>query len=236
MYRPNFISPVILALGILGAGVSLSNAISNFRDFDRYVEVKGLDEEIVKSNQATWQISFTTSNNDLKQIYNSISTAQNAITKFLLDQGFKANEIQKQQITITDNLSTSYGQHNPNQPHYTANSGIKLVSGNIDLVSEAAQKTGQLVQSEIVINNSLVRYSYTDLNSIKVDMLNKATENARNAAQAFAKNSRSQLGKIKNANQGQFSISAAEGNDSYDAGGSIMKKVRIVTSVQFFIR
>lgn len=235
MTRSSFISSLTLALGILGAGVSLSNAITNFRDFGRYVEVKGLDEEIVKSNQATWQISFTTSNNDLKQIYNNISMAQETITKFLLTQGFAANEIQKQQVSITDNASQSYGQHNAQQPHYTANSGIILVSNNVDLVSEAAQKTGQLVQSEIVINNSFVRYSYTNLNLIKVNMLNKATENARNAAQSFAKNSHSQLGKIKNANQGQFTISAADGNDSYDTG-SIMKKVRVVTSVQYFLK
>ena len=97
------------------------------------------------------------------------------------------------------------------------------------------QKTGELIQSEIIINNSYVHYSYTNLNSIKVDMLNKATENARNAGQAFAKNSRSQLGKIRTANQGQFTITAADGNDAYDSG-SILKKVRVVTSVQFFIR
>lgn len=234
--RPNFISPIILALGILGAGVSLSNAISNFRDFDRYVEVKGLDEEIVKSDYATWQINFTVSNDDIKQIYDNISTAQNTITKFLLDQGFKANEIQKQQASITDKLTQIYAQHTTNQPRYSANAGIIIATNNVDLVSEAAQKTVQLIQSGVIINNNTVRYSYTNINSIKVDMLNKATENARNAAQSFAKNSHSQLGKIKNANQGQFSISPAYGSDSYDAGGSIMKKVRVVTSVQFFIK
>lgn len=232
----NFIPSVILSLGILGAGMSLSKGISNFHEFNRYVEVKGLDEETVKSDQATWQINFSTANNDLKQIYTNISLAQAAITKFLLEQGFQASEIQKQQISITDNQSRSYGQHNPNQPHYTANSGITLTSSKVDLVNEAIQKTGQLVQSEIIISNSSVRYSYTNLNTIKVDMLNKATENARNAALSFAKNSQSQLGKIKNANQGQFSITSADTNDAYDTNSSIMKKVRVVTTIQYFIK
>ncbi len=234
MNKHSILSPIILALGILGAGVSVSNAISNFRDFDRYVEVKGLEEKIVKSNLATWQLSFTTSGEDLKQLYTNVSRAQDTIIKFLMKQGFKTEEILKQQITITDNKNQSYNQNNT-QPHYTANAGIVLVSDKVDLVNEATQKTDELVQSEIILNNSFARYSYTNLNSIKVDMLNKATENARNAALSFAKNSHSQLGKIKNANQGQFSIGAADGSDSFDAS-SIMKKVRVVTSVQFFLK
>lgn len=233
--KTNILSPIILALGIIGAGVSLSSAISTFRDFDRYVEVKGLDEEVVKSNQATWQLNFSTSSNDLKQIYANVSKAQNTITQFLVDKGFQANEIQKQQISITDTLSQSYGNRDKNQPRYTATGGITLVSPNVDLVTQASQKTDELIQSEITVNNSFVRYAYTDLNGIKVDMLTKATENARNAAQSFAKNSHSNLGKIRRASQGQFSISSADGVDSFD-NGSIMKKVRVVTSVEFFIR
>lgn len=228
----------ILSLGIFAAGYSIANAVFHFKDFDRYVDVKGLDEKIVKSNQASWQITFTTSSNDLKQIYSSVSKSQNTIIQFLTTQGFKESEIQKQSIAITDNLAMTYSQHSSNQPRYFATSSLVVLSQNVDLVAKASQKTEALVESGVVVNNSLVRYSYTDLNAIKPEMLTHATENAKEAALIFAKNSQSQLSSIKNASQGLFTISSADATSAsgYDDGSNIMKKVRVVTSVQFFIR
>lgn len=233
----SILSPLILSIGILGAGYSVGNAISHFKDFDRYVDVKGLDEKFVKSNQASWQINFSTSSNDLKQIYTTVSKSQNTIIQFLIAQGFKETEIQKQGVSITDNLAISYGQHTTNQPRYTATSGILLLTGNVDSVSKAAQKTETLVELGVVMSSSMLRYSYTDLNSIKPEMLTRATESAKDAAQIFAKNSHSTLGSIKNASQGLFTITSADGGASgYDDGSSMMKKVRVVTTVQFFIQ
>lgn len=79
-----------------------------------------------------------------------------------------------------------------------------------------------------------MRYIYTDLNSIKKDMLDKATLNARDAAQSFAKVAKADLGGIRQAQQGVFSITSASGNSEYDES-SVMKKVRVVTSIQFFL-
>lgn len=65
--KSNLFSSLILSIGILGSGFLLGRSVDNFKNFDRYVDVKGLDEKIVKSNLATWSLSFTTANNDLKK-------------------------------------------------------------------------------------------------------------------------------------------------------------------------
>lgn len=113
-----------------------------------------------------------------------------------------------------------------------------LTTSKVDLVSQAMQKTGSLVEAGVVINNNYLKYSYTDLNSIKPMMLTRATASAREAAETFAKNSNSSIGKIRKASQGTFSISAVNSNpnDPYADESSIMKKVRVVTSVEFFIK
>jgi hypothetical protein len=49
------------------------------------------------------------------------------------------------------------------------------------------------------------------------------------AAQKFASDSESKLGKIKTATQGQFSIEDRDENTPH------IKKVRVVTSVQYFL-
>ena len=236
--RSNIFSSIILSLGIIGASFLLGKSFENYQNFGRYVDVKGLDEKIVKSNMATWNLSFTSANNDLKKIYSEISSSQNAIIKFLIEQGFTENEIQKQTISINDIKANAYSTSNFNAPRYSANSGITLTTNKVDLVSLVIQKTGTLVESGVVINNSNVRYNYTDLNSIKPEMLTRATASAREAADTFAKNSNSSVGKIRKASQGSFSITSVNSNpnDVYGDEGSIMKKVRVVTSIEFFIK
>ena len=60
-------------------------------------------------------------------------------------------------------------------------------------------------------------------------MIDEANKNARAAAQKFAADSESKLGKIKTATQGQFSIEDRDENTPF------IKKVRVVTSVQYFL-
>jgi hypothetical protein len=60
-------------------------------------------------------------------------------------------------------------------------------------------------------------------------MIDEATRNARTAAEKFAKDSDSKLGKIKMATQGVFSIEDRDENTPY------IKKVRVVTNVQYFL-
>ena len=58
-------------------------------------------------------------------------------------------------------------------------------------------------------------------------MIEEATKNARQAAEKFAKDSESTLGKIRHANQGQFSISDRDPNTPH------IKKVRVVTTIDY---
>ncbi len=77
--------------------------------------------------------------------------------------------------------------------------------------------------------NYSTSYEYTDLNSIKPEMIAEATANAREAADKFAADSHSKLGKIKTASQGQFSISD---RDQYTPN---IKTVRVVTSITYYL-
>jgi len=122
----------------------------------------------------------------------------------------------------------------------------------VDVVANAAQKTMQLLQKGIVLGGNGgnvgqgLAYKFTALNSIKPDMITEATRNARAAADRFASDSGSKVGAIRQANQGAFSIlpadqgSATEGPGEggemmYGADASLMKTVRVVTTVQYYL-
>ena len=67
-------------------------------------------------------------------------------------------------------------------------------------------------------------------------MIAEATQNARKAADQFAKDSSSKVGDIKSANQGLFTITAKDFSgveNDYNESESIEKKVRVVSTITF---
>ena len=77
-------------------------------------------------------------------------------------------------------------------------------------------------------------YSFTKLNEIKPEMAAEATRDARASAQQFAEDSGADVGTIKSATQGYFSIEARDGSTGgWGKADSPFKKVRVVTTVNF---
>jgi hypothetical protein len=72
-------------------------------------------------------------------------------------------------------------------------------------------------------------YIFTRLNEVKPEMIEEATTKAREVAEKFAADSRSTLGKIKSASQGQFSIRARDKSNPH------IKKVRVVSTVAYYL-
>ena len=75
-----------------------------------------------------------------------------------------------------------------------------------------------------------IQFVYEGLNDIKPEMIEEANANARKAAEQFAKDSHSRLGKIKTATQGLFSIEERDSNTPQ------IKRIRVVTSVTYNLR
>ena len=227
-----FFSALLLACGIALAGFFIGNALADLKTADRHVSVKGLAERIVKSDKAIWLLQFNYSSDDLKDLYQGIAAAQQTIKGFLIKQGFSAVEMEMQPVGVMDNQSNSYNS-NAKAKRFIATAGLTLNSSKVDSVREAVQTTGQLVQEGVVLNQSSVQYLFSQLNAIKPDMLNEATTNATLAAESFAKNAHSSLGKIRSASQGLFIIDDASGGNM---GTAVMKQVRIVTTIDYFLK
>ena len=223
-------SALILSLGVGLAGYFIGQGFLGSKLHTQTVEVKGLAERNVKSNEALWAINIKLVNSDLGKLYDDASKSQTAIKNFLISQGFKENEIFMNPITVTDNQSVNYSQ-NQDIPRYNADSGLTVSTYNVDLVANALQKTGDLVQQGVVVTSSNATFRFTQLNDIKRPMLEEATQSARNAAESFAKDSKTSLGNIRHASQGLFTITDA--NSNYDIGNSLQKKVRIVTTIEY---
>jgi uncharacterized protein len=233
-----------LLLGLLVGGWVLGSEIKDIKLADRYVTVKGLVERTVKSDMAIWPVSFKETGNDLPQVFAKSQSDKDAVLKFFAGQGVTRKEISVGQIRVTDKLANEYSGNNTG-PRYIVEQTVTVQSGDVDKIAKAGEKTADLVQAGIVVGGSEgqggIKYKFNGLNALKPDMITEATRNARDSANRFAADSGSQVGSIKSASQGVFSISAADSISTGDEGGgdsgdaSMMKKVRVVATVDYYL-
>lgn len=238
---------IFLAIGLIVGGWILGAQIKATRLSDRYVAVKGLVERKVKSDLAIWPLSYKEAGDDLALVYSKTEADKQSILQFLDQQGMQSSEIELGMVRVVDTQANEYGGVNRAPRRYIVDQQITVRTSRVDQVAAAAQKTMLLLQKGIVLNGNPgqgLTYKFTALNAIKPDMITEATRNARAAADRFAADSGSKVGSIRQANQGVFSISAAdEGGGAGEPGdiggasgdGSIIKNVRVVTSVEYYL-
>ena len=101
------------------------------------------------------------------------------------------------------------------------------------MVAEARANLNALIAQGLDISNNPPSYHFTRLNHIKPDMLKEATRNARLAANQFAENAGVNVGGIRTARQGNFTIRDAGSN--YGNTNEIEKDIRVVTQVTFVL-
>lgn len=232
MKESKIVSAVIIAIGVALVGLFIKQGIDNFSYRDRIVTVRGLAEREVKANSVTWPVVYQCAANDLSTIYSDITSKSNAIVKFLKDNGVQDSEIEVIAPSISDNQANNYINTLPLN-RYSVDGVIVVTSENVDLVTSLIKRQSELLRQGVAVVSggweNRISYSYTDLNSIKPEMIAEATANARQAAKKFADDSESKLGKIKTASQGQFTI---EDRDSYTP---YLKNVRVVSTITYYL-
>jgi hypothetical protein len=218
--------------GIAVAGIFHGWALRESRKPQRVVSVRGLAERDVDADLAIWPITFSETGNDLAELYGRIVDKRKTIAGFLAAAGFGAAEISFSAPQVADQHAREFGEGQTRAPYrYLGKATVTVRSGNVPLVKKTIEQSGSLVGKGVVIVaenwENRTQYFFKGLNAIKPQMIEEATKNARAAAEKFAADSGSAIGKIRSASQGLFEIT------DRDQGTPEVKQVRVVTSVDY---
>lgn len=223
-----FIPSLLIALSIVILGLCLKSGIDNFTFRDREVTVRGLAERQLMANEVTWPITFNIAGDDLTTIYDNVSRTDSIIVRFLTSSGITRNEISVAPPSTYNAAANQYGS-STFKYKYSLESTVTVTTKKVDKVRELLGRQAELLKEGVAFSNSYINYRYTDLNAIKPAMIEEATKNARLAADKFAADSHSKVGKIKTASQGQFTI------DDSDSSTPWLKNVRVVSTIVYYI-
>ena len=226
-YLRNIVFPLILAVGLLALGLCIRSGFSSLSTKNRFVDVRGLAERTVKANQVTWPVQYTITGDDLPALYQQCTDKNKIVLDFLTSNGIPASEISVNPPNIDDISANAW--NDKARFKYSLTSTMTVLTTQVDKVRELLNRQGELLNQGIAFANLSINYTYTDLNKIKPEMIVEATKNAREAAEQFAKDSESVLGKIKTATQGYFSIEDSDPSTPY------VKNIRVVTNVTYYL-
>lgn len=231
--KSSFVLGVSLIISFALVAVIGSNAVLEHKSMERTVTVKGLSEHEYLADTVIWPIQFTTASNDLTTIYETIEQSNQKVIDFLNQNGVKPDEISSSAPSITDKSAQRYGSSNSPEFRYTATQTITVYSNEVEHVRSVMGNLADLGKEGIVLSSddyqAQPEYLFTRLNDIKPNMIEEATKKAREVAEKFALDSNSELGKIKRARQGQFSISARDRHNPH------LKNVRVVSTIEYYL-
>jgi hypothetical protein len=199
-------------------------AARGFSKQGAYVEVKGLSEKIVKADTAIWSLSFEVKSNVIDTLYADTEKNITIIKKFLMDKGFEGSEINVAPVNIYQDTYRDAAFR------YNSTNQVSVYTKKVDLAKSASNETLLLVKQGVVLNQNFISFEFSDLNSIKPDMLAEAIKNARDTASQFAQNSESSVGSIVRGNQGVFDIT------DKDPASPEFKKIRLVSTLRFLLK
>jgi hypothetical protein len=238
------IPAVVLAVGVALAGLLAGNGFARARTGDRFVTVKGVSEREVRADLAIWPLHLVGADNDLAAANAKLTKSIVGVRDFLARHGVDTSQIQMTDFSATDAYANQYASDRRPANRYVVHQTVLVRSSRPDQVLAASQQIGELAAIGVVIssgaefgaNSGGPTFVFSGLNKLKPEMIADATARAREAASQFARDSRSQLGGIRQANQGVFEILARDQAPGINESSQIAKVVRVVSTIDYYLR
>lgn len=192
-----------LLVGLVALGWQIGNAALLVKSLERAVVVKGLSEREVPADIAIWPLTFQEASGELNGIFESIQRKNALITEFLVGHGIAREEITVTPPSVTDLHAQSYGDKHNILFRYTGSSTVTVYSANVAAVRATMADVISLGKKGVALSGenyqNQTQFVFSGLSTLKPDMIEEATKNARSVAEKFAADSDSRLGKIRSA-------------------------------------
>ena len=239
-FTQKILPAVLISGGLAIGGWFVGQGLEGFRQAERFITIKGLAEQDVKSDFAIWSLSFRRAGEDYEQVRSTLTGDREAVVAFLAEQGFTEDEIEARPLRITDLMTREYGQQEV-ALRYTGEGSVLVRSARVDLVAQVSNAIDPLITAGVPLSqmgptDGAPRYFLRGFNDVKPELLAQAIGNAREQAEQFVSDAGAVLGQLRRANQGAIQILDDDGSDGYSSGLTIGKRLRVVSTFEYLLQ
>jgi hypothetical protein len=230
----NVFKAIGLGLTILLSVFILANAYKYKFKQNETITVTGLAEKDFESDQIIWTGSYSRKTLDLKEAYSLLKQDEKNLKNYFTAKGINTNEIIFSAVSIEKEYeSRYYPERNVTTNIFTGyklTQNVTIDSKDMEKVEKTSRDVTELIEQGIEFNSSSPSYYFSKLSELKIDLLAKASADAKLRAETIAKNSGSGLGDIKNASMGIFQITGKNSDEEFSYGGVFNTTSRVKTA------
>ena len=218
------LSAIIFGIAIVIAAYLLGNAIINRNKPEGTILVTGLGKADFTSDLIVWEGSFSKTSSNLQDAYLGLEYDKKIITDYLTEKGINKNEIVFNAVKSRENNKPRYSNDGKYIGEdflgYVLTQSLKVESKEVEKVENISREITELLNKGIQFYSQPPRYYYTKLADLKIEMISKATADARARAEKIAENSGAKLKDLISAKMGIFQITGQNSNENYSWGGT----------------
>jgi hypothetical protein len=236
---------IILGLCIAGATIGASLIFSKgFLSVTKFmreqITVTGSAQKQIKSDYVVWSGSFSRRELTMADAYKKLQEDLGVVKQYLVSQGIGEGEILVSQIsTETVYKKNEKGNDTNDIIGYKLSQSAEIRSTDVDKIARISRESTGLINQGVEFYSGSPDYSYMKLDELKVEMLAKATENAKQRAENMVKATGNKIGFMRSAKMGVFQITPVNSTEISDWGvndtTSLEKKVTAVVNASFSI-
>ena len=233
---------ICFAVATIASTMILSKGVIQIKRLaEEVIDVTGSAEKDIVSDYIVWTSEFTRRDPQLKAAYAKLQVDLKKVKEYLLAKGIKEDEIVVSQVATKILYMKNEKGNNTNEiEEYLVSQGVEVRSYSVQKVTDISRQSTELLDQDIQFISRSPKYFYKNLPDLKVEMLAKATENAKERAVKMAASTGNRIGAIRSAKMGKFQINAA---NSYDISwygnhdtSSFDKKVIAIVHASFAIK
>jgi hypothetical protein len=218
------LSSILFSIAIVIAAFVLGNSVINRNRPQGTVNVTGLGEQNFTSDLIVWEGNFSRESGDLKEAYASLERDKSAVTQYLKSKGIPEEQLVFNAVTTSPLYQQNYAANGTYAGQtftgYQLSQTLVIESKEVEKVEKISREITELLNQGITFYSQPPRYYYTQLESLKLEMVAKATEDGRVRAERIAENSKAKLGDLITANMGIFQITGQNSGEDYSWGGT----------------
>ena len=215
---------IIFAIAIVASSIFLGKAYTDRNKKDGEIQVTGLGKTDFSSDLIVWEGIFSADNADLKQAYLTLEEKKLTINNYLSKKGIKPEELIYSAVKTnekTKQLYTTNGEYAGQEfVGYELTQSVQIESKEVDKIEKVSREITELLNQGVQFYSKAPRYYYTKLADLKIEMISKATEDARIRAENIAKFSGGNLSDLESAKMGIFQITGQNSGEDYSWGGT----------------
>ena len=208
---------------------------------DQTISVKGFAEQRIVSDLAMWSAGIAVRDPDRTEGYKALERDRALLLDYLKQRGFDADAVSFSPVSIgTIQKLDDEGNKTNEVEYYALSQGFAVESENVHLIADVAKESSALIADGVNLNAGSPQYLYTKLDEMKLEMISRATANARQRAERLVEGSGNGLGPLRSASQGVFQITPAYSTEvsgyGYNDTSSIDKSIKAVVTVEYAIQ